>query len=53
MMPAAIVDLFARLAVVDRMPFGDDMEVGRDVEQAMRINGRVSPGNSFSVRTRT
>ena len=31
-MPAARSDLFSRLRVIDRMPLGDDMEVGRNVE---------------------
>ncbi len=46
-------NLFAGFRVVHRMPFGHDMEIGRDVEQPLQQQGRVSLGISFSVRTRT
>ncbi len=52
MMTAALRDFLAGLRVIYRMPFGDDVEVGRDIEQALKSNGRVSLGSSFSVRTR-
>ena len=35
-MAATAGDLFPRFRVIDGMPFGDDMEVGRDVEQALQ-----------------
>ena len=52
-MTAAGGDFFAGLRIVYRMPLGNDVEVGRNIEQACNSRGRVSLGSSFNVRTRT
>ena len=46
-MTAALVDFLARPRVVDRMPFGDDVEVGWNIEQAMQQQGTRLAGQFF------
>ena len=41
-MTAALGDFFPGFRVIDRMPFGDDMEIRRDVEQALQTARAVS-----------
>ena len=53
-MSAARGDLLARLCVVDWMPFGDDMEVGGDIEQAIedqwpRLAGKLFQRENANV----
>ena len=46
-MAAATGDFLPRLRVIDWMPFGDDMEVRRDVEQAIEEQGPRLAGQFF------
>ena len=39
MVASAFVDFLASPRIVDRMPFRDDMEVGRDIQQAVQQQG--------------